>query len=68
MCGGQRFNVKFQNGCQLTTPENTITYPNTLCWSPQKFGISIVFSLSWELKWPQEKLKTMLMQNFGVTN
>ena len=32
----------------------------------QKFFISIVFS--WELKWPQEKLKTMLMQNFGVTN
>ena len=22
-----------------------------------------VFSISWELKWPQEKLKTMLMQN-----
>ena len=34
----------------------------------QKFCISIVFSFSWELKWPQEKLKTMLMQNFGVTN
>ena len=33
-----------------------------------KFCISIVFSVSWELKWPQEKLKTMLMQNFGVTN
>ena len=33
-----------------------------------KFCISIVFSFSWELKWPQEKLKTMLMQNFGVTN
>ena len=30
--------------------------------------ISIVFSCSWELKWPQEKLKTMLMQNFGLTN
>ena len=26
-----------------------------------KFCINIV-------KWPQEKLKTMLMQNFGVTN
>ena len=23
---------------------------------------------SWELKWPQENLKTMLMQNFGATN
>ena len=33
-----------------------------------KFCISIVSSFSWELKWPQEKLKTMLMQNFGVTN
>ena len=35
--------------------------------TPQ-FCISIVFSFSWELKWPQEKLKTMLMQNFGVIN
>ena len=26
------------------------------------------FSFSWELKWPQEKLKTMLMQNFEVTS
>ena len=33
-----------------------------------KFCRSIVFSFSWELKRPQEKLKTMLMQNFGVTN
>ena len=33
-----------------------------------KFCISIVFSFSWELKWPQEKLKTILMSNFGVTN
>ena len=24
--------------------------------------------LSWELNWPQEKLKTMLMQHFGVTS
>ena len=24
----------------------------------------IVFSFSWELKWPQKKLKTMLMQHF----
>ena len=24
-----------------------------------KFCISIVFSFSWQLKWPQEKLKTM---------
>ena len=33
-----------------------------------KFCISIVLSFSWELKRPQEKLKTMLMQTFGVTN
>ena len=26
------------------------------------------FSFSWELKWPKEKLKTMFMQNFGVTS
>ena len=62
----------FQNNwkefMELTTPENTITYHNALCLSPQKFCISIFFSFSWELKWPQEKLKTMLMQNFGVTN
>ena len=53
---------------QLTTPENTITYHNALCLSPKTFWISIAFSFSWELKWPQEELKTMLMQNFGVTN
>ena len=33
-----------------------------------RFCVSIVFSFFWELKWPQEKLKTTLMQNFGVTN
>ena len=27
----------------------------------------VVFNFSRELKWPQEKLKIMLMQNFGVT-
>ena len=27
----------------------------------------IVFSFSWELKWPQAKLKTMLMQSFGAS-
>ena len=51
----------------LTIPENTITYHNALCHP--EFCISIVFSFSWELKWPlsEEKLKTILMQNFGVT-
>ena len=33
-----------------------------------KFCISIVFSLSWGHFNSQEKLKTTLMQNFGVTN
>ena len=33
-----------------------------------KFCISIVFSFSWGFVNSQEKLKTMLMQNFGVTN
>ena len=33
-----------------------------------KLCISIVFSFSWELKWPQKKLNNVLMQNFGVTN
>ena len=51
----------------LTTPENTITYHHTLCWSLQ-FCRSIVFSFSWGHFNSQEKLKTMLMQNFGVTN
>ena len=31
---------------------------------PQKFCISIVFNFSWDLQSSQEKLKTMLMQNF----
>ena len=33
-----------------------------------KFCISIVFIFSWGRFNSQEKLKTMLMQNFGVTN
>ena len=28
----------------------------------------MVFSFSWELKWLREKLKTMHIQIFGVTN
>ena len=51
----------------LNTPENTITYHNALCLSPQ-FCISIVFSFYWGHFNFQEKLKTMLMQNFAVTN
>ena len=48
---------------KLTTTENTITYHNTLSWSFQN-----VFSFSWGHFNSQETLKTMLMQNFGVTN
>ena len=37
-----------------------------------KFCISIVFSFSWghfnSQEYSQDKLKTMLMQNFGVSN
>ena len=47
---------------------NTITYHNALSLSPPKFCISIVFGVSWGHFNSQEKLKTMLMQNFGVTN
>ena len=32
---------------------------------PPKFCVSIVSSFSWDLQWPQEKTKTMLMQNLG---
>ena len=45
-------------------PEHTIM----LFFVTPKFCLRIVFTFSWELKWPQEKLKTMLRQNFGVTN
>ena len=39
--------------------------PSCSLFVTPKFCISIVFSFSWELKWPQEKLKTMFMQNLG---
>ena len=38
---------------------------NLIC--PPKFCISFVFHFSWVLQPFQEKLKTMLMQNFGGT-
>ena len=44
------------------TPENTITYHNALLLLPQNF-VQALFSVSLA-----EKLKTMLMQNFGVAN
>ena len=49
--------------------ENTITchVQRSLFVTP-KFCISIVFSFSWGHFYSQEKLKTMLMQIWGVTN
>ena len=53
----------------MTTPENTITYHNALSLSPKTFAEAlIVFSFSWGHFNSQEKLKTLSMQNFGVTN
>ena len=34
---------------------------------PAKFCISIVFNFSWDLQLPQERLETILVQNFGGT-
>ena len=53
--------------CVVDHSRNTITYHNALCLSTQNFCKSIVLSFSRELKWPQEKLKTTLTKNFGVT-
>ena len=33
---------------------------------PSKFSISNVLSLSWDLQWSREKLKTMIIVNFGL--
>ena len=30
--------------------------------------LPLLDSVPWEFEWPQKKLKTMLLQNFGVTN
>ena len=54
--------LRFQ---RIDLSRNTITYHNALFFVTPKFCISIVFSVSWQLKWPQEKQKTMLMQNLG---
>ena len=35
---------------------------------PSNFCIIIVLNFSWDLQSPQEKLKTMLVQNFGATS
>ena len=54
----------------LKTKANQATFKNTiiLFTCPPKFCISIVFILSWDLQWSQERLETMLMQTFGGTN
>ena len=41
------------------------TWPIIHFVSPPKFCISIVFNFSWDIQSSQEKLKIMLMQNFG---
>ena len=46
---------------------NTITYHNVLCLSPQNLH-KHCFQFPWGHFNSQEKLKTMLMQNFWVTN
>ena len=43
-------------------------YYNAPCLLSPKSNITSVFHFSWALQPSQEKLKTMLMQNFGVTN
>ena len=60
------FQIHPNRSPKLTTQENTITYHNALCLSPTptKFCLSIIFSFSWKLKWPQEN--TMPMENLGV--
>ena len=52
---------------ELTTPENTITYHNGLFYHPKILHKDCFQFLLGPLN-SQEKLKTMLMQNFGVTN
>ena len=44
-------------------PKNTVI----LFVDPSYFCIIIVLNFYWDLQSPQEKLKTMLMQNFGAT-
>ena len=48
---------------------NRPVFKNTIipCFVPLKFCISIVPNFSWDDCKSQEKLKTMLMQNFGGT-
>ena len=60
------FGAMLRRLCQKTIvqaiPENTII----LFICPPKFYIGIVFVFSWDHCKSQEKLETMLMQNFGA--
>ena len=60
--------MSFRKPCHMPFRKLIPPFTLTALFVTPKFYISIVFSFSWELKWPQEKLKTMLMQNFGVIN
>ena len=55
----------WQNSTPKTVPFANCTFPiMQLIYLPQ-FCITFVFHFSWVLKPSQEKMKTMLMQNFG---
>ena len=65
------------NGCSTTVIDLSLVctqlighfqkYNNTVPFvCPPNFCINIVSIFSWDLLWSQEKIKTMLMQNFGV--
>ena len=57
-----------QDSPQLFVPKSLYRpFSKILFFVPPKFCISIVFNFSWDLQSPQEKLETMLMQNFGGT-
>ena len=47
--------VDFKRLPLIDHSRNTITNHNALCCVTPKFFISMVFSFSWELKWPQAK-------------
>ena len=65
--GRMKFNTVLENWLQLPTPENTITYHNALWLTPHILHKQC-FQFLVGVKMAQEKLKTMIMQNLGVTN
>ena len=52
---------------QSSSRHQWATFKNTkiLFVCPPKFCINVVSIFSWDSQWSQEKIKTMLMQNFG---